>query len=69
MDYDNRFVVIPERGKGSERMLFHPDVNGSARSYPLPCHKDGAIVRRGHLPAIRRRFELPDDFFLSRRGK
>ena len=58
-DYDNRFVIFTKRGKGSERMIYHPDVKGSARSYPLPCHGEGATVRKGHLVAIRRRFELP----------
>lgn len=62
-EHDKDFSVIRERGKGSERMIYHPNVNGVKRSYPLPCHGDGATVRRGHLAAIRRRFELPDDFF------
>ena len=51
------------RAKGSERMLYHPDVKGRPESYPLKCHGEGDDVRKGHLAAIRRRFRLPHDFF------
>ena len=61
--HDRQFEVDPKRAKGSEVMLFHPNVDGDARSYPVPGHNDGSIVRRGHLKAIVRRFNLPSDFF------
>ena len=61
--HDSRFEVYLNRGKGSERMLFHPDIGGRPESYPLKCHGEGDEVRRGHLAAIRRRFRLQPDFF------
>jgi hypothetical protein len=60
-DHDARFEVLVSRGKGSERMLFHPDVNGRSESYPLKCHGEGDEIRRGHIAAIERRFDLPKD--------
>lgn len=56
--YDPRFQVFKNRGKGSERMLYHPDINGHPRSYPLKCHRESDDIRRGHLSAIERRFNL-----------
>ena len=63
MKHDSRFVVYTKRGRGSEKLIYHPNVNGRAESYPLPGHGEGAEIRKGHLPAIRRRFDLPADFF------
>ena len=57
-NYDSRFQVFKNRGKGSERMLYHPDIDGRARSYPLKCHRESDDIRRGHLSAIERRFNL-----------
>lgn len=56
--HDSRFQVFKNRGKGSERMLYHPDINGRPQSYPLKCHRESDDVRRGHLSAIERRFNL-----------
>ena len=56
--HDDRFEVHQNRGKGSERMLYHPDVNGRPESYPLRCHGEGDTIRKGHIAAIRRRFAL-----------
>lgn len=56
--YDDRFEVYQNRGKGSERMLYHPDINGRPESYPLKCHGEGDTIRKGHIAAIRRRFAL-----------
>ena len=61
--HDKQFEVLKNRGKGSERMLYHPDINGREASYPLKCHGEGDIIRRGHYAAIINRFSLPDDFF------
>ncbi len=61
--HDNRFVVYKNQGKGSERMLSHPDINGREESYPLKCHGEGETIRRGHYSSIIRRFKLPSDFF------
>ena len=50
------------RGKGSERMIYHRDVNGRPQSFPLTFHK-GKDVGEGMLSAIIRRFDLPKDIF------
>jgi len=44
--HDKRFVIYVDKGKGSHRTIFHPDVNGSPRSYPIPYHK-GRDIQRG----------------------
>ena len=59
--HDGRFEVYESRAKGSERMLYHPDVNGRSESYPLKCHGEGDTIRKGHIAAIRRRFTLGKD--------
>ena len=45
-----------KRAKGSERMLYHPDIGGRPESYPLKCHGEGDDVRkrspRSHPEAI-----------------
>ena len=43
-------------------MIFHPDVEGQRRSFPVPYHK-GQDLQAGYLRAIIRRFNLPDDIF------
>jgi len=43
-------------------MIFHPDINGQKRSFPMTYHKSRDIGK-GMLRAIIRRFELPDDIF------
>lgn len=57
--HDKRFEIHVNRGKGSERMIFHPDVNGRPESYPIKCHNEGDAIRKGHIAAITRRFKLP----------
>ena len=61
-EHDKRFVVYTKRGKGSERIIFHPDINGRSQIYPLTFHK-GQDVGKGMLKAIIRRFNLPEDIF------
>ncbi len=61
--HDDRFEVNVRRGKGSERVIYHPDINGRAESYPIKCHGEGTEIRKGHLSAIVRRFNLPSKFF------
>ena len=58
---DKRFEVDQNRAKGSERMLYHPNINGRPESYPLKCHGEGDTIRKGHIAAIRRRFALGKD--------
>lgn len=61
--YDKRFEEWRGRGKGSHRMIYHPDILGRPASYPVPSHSDGDDVRDVYLKAIVRRFNLPSDFF------
>lgn len=62
-EFDTRFEVFANRGKGSERILFHPDINGRQESIPIKHHGDGTDIYVGSLKAIIRRFGLPHDFF------
>ena len=46
--YDGRFEVHERRGKGSHRMIYHPDIGGGKRYYPLPrasAYGDWPFVR------------------------
>ena len=63
--HDACFRIDYSRGKGSHAIIFHSNINGEKRLYTLTGHGDGGVIRRGHLAAIVRRFELPKDFFLS----
>jgi predicted RNA binding protein YcfA (HicA-like mRNA interferase family) len=61
-EHDKRFLVFENKGKGSHRMLFHPDIDGQPRSIPIPWHK-GHDVSLGVLRSIIRRFNLPRRIF------
>ena len=61
-DYDRRFETFTKRGKGSERMIYHPNVNGRSQCFPLTFHK-GQDIGKGMLKAIIRRFDLPSNIF------
>ena len=61
--HDPRFEVHRRRGKGSHRMIAHPDVEGRMRQYPLPYHGPKTRIAAGMLKEIVRVFELPDDVF------
>lgn len=63
LDYDSRFEFWQNRGKGSERIIYHPDVNGRPESFPVKCHGEGTELRKGVISAILRRFNLPRDLF------
>jgi predicted RNA binding protein YcfA (HicA-like mRNA interferase family) len=43
-------------------MIYHPNVNGRAQSYPMMFHK-GHDIGKGMLKAIIRRFDLPNGIF------
>ena len=60
--YDSQFKLFANKGKGSHRMVFHPDIGGKPASIPMPYHK-GKDVKPGILNSIIRRFNLPKDFF------
>ncbi len=61
-DHDRAFEVYGNRGKGSHRMIYHPNVAGKSVSMPVTYHK-GKDVKKGLLRAIIRRFNLPKDIF------
>jgi len=50
MDHGPRFQEIRTRGKGSERMIYHPDVAGRSESYPIKCHGEGTAVAHEGTP-------------------
>lgn len=61
-DYDPRFELYKNKGKGSHAMLFHPDLDGHTASYPIPCHSEGDDIRSPRMIRdIIRRFNLPSD--------
>lgn len=62
-EFDSRFRVFARRGKGSHRMLYHPDVGGEARHYPLPYHGEKTPIFPGYQKDIIRIFGLPEGFF------
>ncbi len=61
--HDARFEVWVNRGKGSERIIYHPDVSGRSESFPVKCHGEGTELRAGVLSGIIRRFKLPRNVF------
>jgi predicted RNA binding protein YcfA (HicA-like mRNA interferase family) len=61
--HDPRFEFFVNRGKGSERMIYHPDVNGRPASHPVKHHGDGTELRQGVLSSLIRRFALPRNIF------
>jgi hypothetical protein len=62
-EHDGRFIEYINRGKGSERIIYHPDINGRPASHPVKCHGEGTELRPGVLSSLIRRFALPKDVF------
>ena len=62
-DHDPRFEFWLSRGKGSERMIYHGNVNGRPESFPIKCHGEGTEIGPGALRDLIRRFKLPADIF------
>ena len=60
-DYDRRFEFSRTKGKGSERMIYHTDIDGRPQSFPVKCHGENTELRKGVVSAIIRRFNLPRD--------
>jgi predicted RNA binding protein YcfA (HicA-like mRNA interferase family) len=60
-EYDPRFEFWSTRGKGSERIIYHPDIGGRAESHPVKCHTENQELRKGVISSIIRRFKLPKD--------
>lgn len=63
--HDNRFEIYEGKksGKGSHLQVFHPNIDGEKKSYPLPFHGMNKDVHPGYLSAIIRRFKLPKRIF------
>lgn len=59
--HDSRFEFWARRGKGSERIIYHPDVKGRPESFPVKYHGRGTELRKGVISALIRRFSLPRD--------
>lgn len=59
--HDPRFEFWESRAKGSERMIYHPNINGRPESFPLKYHGENTELRKGVISAIIRRFNLPKD--------
>ncbi len=53
-------IILTNRGKGSERMLFQESTN---MNYPLKCHNENQEYSKPVQKAIMRRFSLPDTFW------
>ncbi len=59
--HDQRFEFWSRRGKGSERIIYHPNVNGRSESFPIKCHGDNTQISVGVVSSLIRRFQLPRD--------
>jgi hypothetical protein len=59
--HDPRLEAFSNRGKGSERIIYHPDINGRPESHPVKCHGENTELRKGVISSIIRRFNLPSD--------
>lgn len=62
-EHDKRFEIHVQRGKGSHRMVCHPDVEGNKRQYPLPYHGSKTKIAPGMQKDLVRMFQLPEDLF------
>ena len=63
LKHDPRFEFWKARGKGSERIIYHPDVDGRPESHPVKCHGRNQELRQGVISSIIRRFKLPKSLF------
>jgi len=57
---------IKKRAKGSERMFYHPNINGKPAFYPVKCHGEGTELSKEIVRAARQRFNIPiEEFYQS----
>ena len=54
---------IKKRAKGSERMFYHPNINGKPVFYPVKCHGEGDEISKPLVRATRQRFNIPIEEF------
>ncbi|GAI08981.1 unnamed protein product [marine sediment metagenome] len=55
--------VQEKKGKGSERILYHPNINGKPAFYPVKCHGEGDELSKPVVRAARQRFNIPIEEF------
>ncbi len=61
--YDNKFEIYHNRGKGSHRVIYHPNIAGKAESFPFKCHGKNPEIAKKQLKNIIRYFQLPKNIF------
>lgn len=61
-EFDKRFQFLHGSGNAHQWTIFHPDIDGVAHSCALPDHGSATIAPHV-LSSIRRRFNLPGNFF------
>ncbi|MCL4236526.1 MAG: hypothetical protein KJ042_18640 [Deltaproteobacteria bacterium] len=61
--HDPRFEVWSGRGKGSHRMLYHPDIGGRPESFPVVIHGANNDQKPNFVKDVIERFRLPKDLF------
>lgn len=59
--YDSDFEFFVNRGKGSERMIYHPNINGRPESFPVKYHGKNTEISKGAISDLMKRFDLPKD--------
>ena len=59
--HDPKFEVYEDRGKGSHRMIYHPDILGKPVSFPIICHGEGSEIDKNIISDLIRAFRLPND--------
>lgn len=57
--YDERFEFYQNRGKGSHRIVYHPDILGRPVSFPIICRGDGTEIPKQYIGDLIRAFRLP----------
>jgi predicted RNA binding protein YcfA (HicA-like mRNA interferase family) len=58
-EHDSRYEFWDNRGKGSHRTIYHPDIDGRSVSVTVKCHGEGTELRKGTISDLRRKFKLP----------
>jgi len=57
--YDKEFTIYTQKGKGSHRMIHHPDIDGEEASYAIKYRGPGTEYSKGTISRIIDRFKLP----------
>ena len=62
-EHDNLFEINARRGKGSHRMVFHPDVDGCSGIARFPIMAPKTTIAPVMQKDLIRIFRLPEDIF------